>query len=128
MEEKGLLASKPSGPDDAEDGWLEDVGGMYNFLCCNAALMKDRAPRIKSRKEISTLIIHDWQKETAEILFGKDIKAVIINEKRFRIFLTAVESLDRKQISAIKKPLRKNSVKAKYLRFAEKNASKKAEV
>ena len=93
LEEKGLLASKPSGPDDAEDGWLEDVGGMYNFLCCNAALMKDRAPRIKSRKEISTLIINDWQKEAVEILFGKDIKAVIINEERFRILLTAGREL-----------------------------------
>ena len=92
LEEKGLLASKTSGLDDAEDGGLKTVMACIIFFC-NDAIMKDRAPRIKSRKEFSTLIINDWQKEAVEILFGKDIKAVIINDERFRILLTAGREL-----------------------------------
>lgn len=88
-----ILSSETSSPDDAEDGWLENGDGMYNFLCCNAALMKERASRINSRRSVSTIVIHDWQKEAAEILFGKDVKAVVINDEQFRILLTAVESL-----------------------------------
>lgn len=88
-----ILSSETSSPDDAEDGWLENGDGMYNFLCCNAALMKERASRINSRRSVSTIVIHDWQKEAAEILFGKNVKAVVINDEQFRILLTAVESL-----------------------------------
>lgn len=88
-----ILIPLPPKKADPEDGWIEAEGervGIYNFLCSNIGQMQRMKQRIESRKSI--VIIHDWQEEAADILYGKETEKMIIDTATFKELLEAVLS------------------------------------
>ena len=84
-----VLSVKPSTDEEAEDGWMDSGAGMFNFLCCNVGRMKMMAERIKATN--ATIVIHDWQVEIAQHLYGKNVSMVVIDAKMFDVLLEAVK-------------------------------------
>lgn len=77
----------------SEDGYItqdDEKIPVYNFLCSNIRLMHRMAPVILSKKA-AAIIIHDWQIDAAEKLFGTNAMQFIVTEEQFQTLLTDVK-------------------------------------
>ena len=79
------------GGDGQADGITEDGRSVYNLLCCNLGRMRELEPKIK--RGSCRLVVHDWQKEIMEEVYGELPETMVLSPFHFKGLLVAARRI-----------------------------------
>lgn len=75
--------------DEESDGKSPDGRPIHNLLCCNMGKIEELRYQIENREAV--FVVHEWQKELIEKVYGTEIDAIVLNDTKFRGLLRYVE-------------------------------------